>query len=100
MSDAVYRAVRARSDWWNSPDGSVYDLRRRNCISFIADLARVAGLQTAAEPSMKPGTFLEATAALNPAAAWREEALPQPEPPRAEPPIVMEPEAGPTPAGR
>lgn len=72
VSDAVYRAVRARSDWWNGPEGSLYDLRRRNCISYIADLARVAGLQTAREPSMKPGTFLEATAALNPAAAWRE----------------------------
>ncbi len=72
VSDAVYRAVRARSDWWNGPEGSLYDLRRRNCISFVADLARVAGLQTAKEPSMKPGTFLEATAALNPAAVWRE----------------------------
>ncbi|GAA0645506.1 hypothetical protein [Brevundimonas lenta] len=73
VSDEAYRAVRARADWWNGPEGSVYDLRRRNCISFIADLARTAGLQTAAEPSMKPGTFLEATAALNPAAAWREQ---------------------------
>lgn len=71
VSDAVYRAVRARSDWWNGPEGSLYDLRRRNCISYIADLARVAGLQTAGEPSMKPGSFLEATAALNPAAMWR-----------------------------
>ena len=70
VSDAVYRAVRARSDWWNGREGSLYDLRRRNCISFIADLARVAGMQTATEPSMKPGTFLEATAALNPTAAW------------------------------
>ena len=82
MSDAAYRAVRARADWWNTPEGWVYDLQRRNCITFIADLARVAGLQTAAEPSMKPGTFLEATAALNPAAA------------------ITEPEAGPTPGGR
>lgn len=72
VSDDVYRAVRARSDWWNGPEGSLYDLRRRNCISYIADLARVAGLQTAKEPSMKPGTFLEATAAMNPTAAWRE----------------------------
>lgn len=81
VSDAVYRAVRARSDWWNGPEGSLYDLRKRNCISFIADLARVAGLQTAQEPSMKPGTFLEATAALNPAAAWRETPADQPAPP-------------------
>lgn len=70
VDDAVYQAIRARADWWNGPEGSVYDLRRRNCITFVADLARLAGLQTAEEPSMKPGTFLEATAALNPAAAW------------------------------
>lgn len=69
VSDDVYRAVRARSDWWNSDEGSLYVLRRRNCISYIADLARVAGLRTAPEPSMKPGSFLEATAALNPEAA-------------------------------
>jgi hypothetical protein len=73
LTDAAYREIRARADWWNSPEGRVYDLRQRNCISFVADLARLAGLQTAAEPSMKPGTFLEATAVLNPAAAWREE---------------------------
>lgn len=72
VSDATYRALRERADWWNGPEGWVYDLRRRNCITFIADLARVAGLRTAAEPSMKPGTFLEATAALNPEAAWRD----------------------------
>lgn len=72
VNDATWHALRARAEWWNSPEGSVYDLRRRNCITFIADLARVVGLRTAPEPSMKPGTFLETTAAMNPAAAWRE----------------------------
>lgn len=72
LDDATWHALKARAEWWNSRDGSVYDLRRRNCISFVADLARVAGLSTPREPSMKPGTFLEATAALNPGAAWRE----------------------------
>jgi len=90
VSDADYRAVRARADWWNTPEGRLYDLRRRNCITFIADLARVAGLQTAAEPSMKPGSFLEATAALNPAAAWVEDAAP----------VATEPAAAPTPGAR
>ena len=89
VSDADYRAVRARADWWNSPEGSVYDLRRRNCISFIADLARLAGLRTAAEPSMKPGTFLEATAALNPLAAWREVEVPEPTPPAVTEPAAV-----------
>ncbi len=88
VDDAVYRAVRARADWWNGPEGSVYDLRRRNCISFVADLARLAGLQTADEPSMKPGTFLEATAALNPAAAWTG-APAAPDPIAAPPPVVV-----------
>lgn len=96
VSDAVYRAVRARSDWWNGPEGSLYDLRKRNCISFIADLARVAGLQTAQEPSMKPGTFLEATAALNPAAAWRETSAADPAAPLPTP----APEPAITPAPR
>jgi hypothetical protein len=66
VDDATYRAVRARADWWGSPEGSVYDLRRRNCITFIADLARVAGLRTDGEPSMRPGRFLAGIAALNP----------------------------------
>lgn len=91
VDDATYRALRARAAWWATPEGSVYDLRRRNCISFVADLARVAGLRTASEPSMKPGTFLEATAALNPLAAWREGDFPQPVLP-----IVTEPAADPT----
>ncbi|GAA0868197.1 hypothetical protein GCM10009116_03990 [Brevundimonas basaltis] len=73
LDDATWYALKARAEWWNTPEGSVYDLRRRNCITFIADLARLVGLRTAPEPSMKPGTFLEATAALNPAAAWRPE---------------------------
>lgn len=70
LDDARWQAFKARAEWWNTPEGSVYDLRRRNCITFVADLARLAGLRTAPEPSMKPGTFLEATAALNPEAAW------------------------------
>ncbi len=98
VSDEAYRAVRARADWWNSPEGSVYDLRRRNCITFIADLARLAGLQTGAEPSMKPGTFLEATAALNPLAAWREDAVQ--EAGAQAPTVATEREADATPGGR
>lgn len=88
VDDATWHALKARADWWNSPEGSVYDLRRRNCITFIADLARVVGLRTAAEPSMKPGSFLEATAALNPDAAWREAAGVPPEVPVVTVPIT------------
>lgn len=72
VSDADYRAIRARADWWASGEGSVYDLRRRNCITFIADLARLAGLRTGTEPSMSPGRFMIELVALNPPAAVRE----------------------------
>lgn len=92
IDDATWHALKARADWWNSPEGSVYDLRRRNCITFIADLARVAGLRTAPEPSMKPGSFLEATAALNPDAAWRAARAAPPAP--ATPPAVVIAPAG------
>ncbi len=85
VADEVYRALRERADWWNGREGSVYELRRRNCITFVADLARLAGLRTAEEPSMKPGAFLEATAALNPEAAWRD-ASPEATDPSAPPP--------------
>ena len=88
LDDAEWHALRTRAEWWNSPEGSVYDLRRRNCISFVADLARVAGLRTAAEPSMKPGSFLEATAALNPEAVWRTDA-PPPAPSSGPAPFVV-----------
>lgn len=89
VDDAAWYALKARAEWWNSPEGSIYDLRRRNCITFIADLARLLGLRTAREPSMKPGSFLEATAALNPEAAWREAPAVPPAP--AAPPVVVAP---------
>lgn len=73
ISDDVYRALRARSDFWASPDGSRYDLRRRNCITFIADMARTAGLTTGKEPSMSPGRFMEELALLNPEYAVSDE---------------------------
>ncbi|WP_298744724.1 hypothetical protein [uncultured Brevundimonas sp.] len=91
LDAAAWRALKGRAEWWNTPEGSVYDLRRRNCITFVADLARVAGLRTAPEPSMKPGTFLEATAALNPGAAWREPPVAPAAPPVVAP--VAEPAA-------
>lgn len=69
LSDAVYEAVMARIAHWSSPDGSTYSLWRRNCINFIADIARTAGLLTADEDTLSPNGFMTGTAALNPAAA-------------------------------
>ena len=69
ISDAVFEAVMARIAHWSSPEGSTYSLRRRNCINFVADIARTVGLLTAAENTLSPNGFLTGTAALNPAAA-------------------------------
>ena len=69
MRDAVFEAVMARIAHWSSPEGSTYSLRRRNCINFVADIARTVGLLTAAENTLSPNGFLTGTAALNPAAA-------------------------------
>lgn len=69
LSDAVYEAVMARIAHWSSPEGSTYSLWRRNCINFIADIARTAGLLTADEDTLSPNGFMTGTAVLNPAAA-------------------------------
>jgi hypothetical protein len=69
ISDAVYAAVMARISHWGSPEGSTYSLWRRNCITFIAEIARTVGLLTAAEDTLSPNGFMAGTAALNPAAA-------------------------------
>ncbi len=71
ISDAAFAAVKARIAHWSSPEGSVYSLRRRNCIHFVAEIARTIGLLTAAENTLSPNGFLSATAALNPVAAIR-----------------------------
>jgi len=69
ISDAAFEAVMARIAHWRSPEGSTYSLRRRNCINFVAEIARTVGLLTAAENTLSPNAFLTGTAALNPAAA-------------------------------
>lgn len=71
ISDATFEAVMARIAHWSSPEGSTYNLRRRNCINFVAEIARTIGLMTAAENTLSPNGFLSGTAALNPAAALR-----------------------------
>lgn len=66
LDDAGYAAVQARLAHWRSPAGSVYDLRRRNCITFVAEMARTAGLETPSEQTLSPHTFLDGLAQLNP----------------------------------
>lgn len=65
ISDDQYRALRERIDTWNRKPGSDYNLHRRNCIHFAADMAQQLGLSIAATNHLKPEVFLAETAALN-----------------------------------
>lgn len=65
ISDDQYRALRERIDSWNRPPGSDYNLNRRNCIHFVADLAQQLGLTTAPTNHLKPEVFLAETTRLN-----------------------------------
>ena len=65
ISDEEYRALRERIDVWTRPPGSDYNLHRRNCIHFVADLAQHMGLTIAPTNHLKPEVFLAATAGLN-----------------------------------
>ena len=65
ISDEAYRSLRERIDVWTRPPGSDYNLHRRNCIHFVADLAQHMGLSIAATNHLKPEIFLAETARLN-----------------------------------
>ena len=65
ISDDEYRALRERIDAWTRPPGSDYNLNRRNCIHFVADLAQHLGLEAAATNHLKPEVFLAETTKLN-----------------------------------
>jgi len=68
LSDAQYGAVLAVVEQWRSRRQPSYNLNRRNCVHFVADLARAVGLRVAnAERLMKqPRAFLEHVRTLNP----------------------------------
>lgn len=65
ISDETYQAMQARLDHWREGPGSRYSLNSRNCISFVAEMARMAGLQTPRENTLSPNGFLTDMAAMN-----------------------------------
>jgi hypothetical protein len=65
ISDEQYRALRERIDTWTRPPGSDYNLYRRNCIIFVADLARQLGLSVGDTTTLKPEVFLSEMTRLN-----------------------------------
>jgi hypothetical protein len=58
VSDAQYQALLDAVSAWQAVDGDPYDLRRRNCIAFVAALARAIGLEVGDTRSLDPARFL------------------------------------------
>ena len=60
LSDEQYRAVMAQVDAWRNRPQPNYNLNRRNCVIFVAELAAAAGIDGSPEPGLmkKPKTFL------------------------------------------
>ena len=63
LSDGQYAAVLATMEKWRAIPGKSYNLNHRNCVHFVADMARTLGMQVveAKELMGKPRSFLEDT---------------------------------------
>ncbi len=61
LTDEQYRAVMAEVDAWRTRKQPNYNLNRRNCVIFVAELANAAGLDGTPAPGLmkKPRTFLD-----------------------------------------
>lgn len=69
LSDAQYNAVLGLVAAWDEKTGdSHYNLNRRNCVHFVMEAARLAGLTGLDQPGLmkKPRSYLQAVAAANP----------------------------------
>lgn len=66
ISDQTYAAIKERVAYWSTREGGTYNLRRRNCIHFVIDIAQLAGLRTPTVDPMSPNRTMIEAAALNP----------------------------------
>lgn len=68
LSDAQYAAVHRVIDDWRTRGGKSYNLNRANCVHFVGELARAAGLVAVDDPELmkKPRSYLVAVKAANP----------------------------------
>lgn len=67
LSDARLGAVQAAFKRWAGVKGKSYDLESRNCVHFVGEMARAAGLAIPNEATLmkKPSDYLDAVAARN-----------------------------------
>ena len=68
LTDAQYAAIRALTEEWSAQGDPTYRLETRNCVHFVQEAARRAGLATVTFPKLmkKPRSYLKALAAANP----------------------------------
>ena len=64
ISDEQYVALESGIEAWKD-NGDPYDLRTRNCISFVAQMARLVDLKVAAANTLDPAAFLESVKQAN-----------------------------------
>jgi hypothetical protein len=68
ISDAAYhRIVQEVHLWWRDPN-HLWDIDKRNCVTFVGVVAQMAGLKADFPPKMMrhPRAYLDHVAALNP----------------------------------
>lgn len=63
ISDETWRALEAEIESWRD---ARYHLNRRNCIHFVAAMARAAGLALPSTDTLSPNGFLKQLAEMNP----------------------------------
>ncbi|MBV9883047.1 MAG: hypothetical protein JO276_08570 [Sphingomonadaceae bacterium] len=71
LTDDQYRAVMALVDEWRNRPQPSYNLNHRNCVHFVAALARTIGLHVEEVPGLmkRPRSFLLHVVELNPTLA-------------------------------
>jgi hypothetical protein len=74
LTDAQYRAILAEVRGWSEGTGdTTYNLGKRNCVTFVREAARRAGLAAVDQPKLmkKPSRYLRTVLAANAAAVTR-----------------------------
>lgn len=68
LSDERYHAVMAVVDQWRNRPQPSYNLNHRNCVHFVAEIARTVGLRVEEVPRLmkRPRSFLLHVRSLNP----------------------------------
>ena len=68
LTDDQYARVIAEVDRWRNLPGKSYNLNKRNCVFFVGDVAKAAGLTVVENPKLmkKPRSFTQSIMAMNP----------------------------------